>query len=504
MIIEKNTKAMTLPYEMLENPKVLDCYKRATEATLNDTHGVEGFINSGFSLLEKIISAIVGLSLIVKLNIWMTLIIFVVILINFFTMNKLNKDCKIKLWNPLTPIVRKAEYLENISTDFSYAKEIRMFNLSDWFTRKYKKLIEEKIVIYKKNAKTWNRYSFFSNGSWFLIQVISYGWLLYLAVQKDISIGNFSFFISSIAIFFHNTSIVFSETANLLQKSREVNDFRLFMDIMTVEDENKIDVPKYDSWNIEFRNVSFKYSENNQFALKNINLHISNGENLALIGLNGAGKSTFIKLLLGLYVPTEGEILLNGQNIQSFKRESYFKIFTAVFQEQNIFALPIWQNISLATEDARNKLNVIDSLEKVGLQNKIINLSAGIETELLKIITDSGVNLSGGEKQKITIARAIYKEAPCFIFDEPDSSLDALSEKIFYKNIRRLTKTKTTIFISHKLSSVNVCDRIVVFENGKIIECGCKEELLKLNGYFSRIWKNQSKYYQPTDETESL
>ena len=434
MIIEKNAKIMTIPYEMLESPEILDCYQKATAATLNDSHGIEGFINSGFSLMRAFLSAVIGIFFVVKLNVWLSIIIFLAVLVDFFVMNKLNKNCKIKLWNPLSSIIRKTEYLDNVSTDFSYAKEIRMFRLSEWLIEKYKGLSKISMETHKKNAKVWNVYSVFSNALWLLVQFLSCGWLLCLASKKEISIGDFSFFLSAVTIFFHNVSGVFSETAALLQRSREVDDFRIFMSMNSNENANKIDVPDYKQWTFEFKNVSFKYPKSDIYALKNINLTISNSEKLAIIGLNGAGKSTLIKLLLGLYAPTEGEILLNNQNIQNFKKDSYFKLFSTVFQEKNIFALPLWQNISMETKEESDFPRIYSSLKKAGLANKVELLSNGIETELLKIITDRGTNLSGGETQKLAVARAVYKDAPCFVLDEPDSALDAFSEKNLYVN----------------------------------------------------------------------
>ena len=500
MIIEKNAKVMSIPYEMLESPEILDCYQKATTATFNDSHGIEGFITSGFSLFSTFISAIIGLFFVEKINIYAVMVIFLVVLIEFLVMNKLNKDCKIKLWNPLSPIIRKTEYLGNVATDFSYAKEIRMFRLSDWLMRKYKKLSEQRLNVFKKNAKVWNWYSVFSNGLWLITQILVYSWLLHLIIIKSITIGEFTFFLSATAIFFHNLSGLFSEFANFLQKSREVNDFRIFMNINTDIDSNKTAVPNYTCWKFEFRNVSFKYPSSDSDALKNINLVINDKEKLALVGLNGAGKSTFIKLLLGLYSPTEGEILLNGQNIHNFKKESYFKSFSTVFQEKKIFALPLWQNVSLKNGDESDFQQVNRSLEKAGLSDKTNCLQDGIETELLRIITDKGINLSGGETQKLVAARAIYKDAPCFILDEPDSALDAFSEKHLYENISEVTKNKTTVLISHRLESVNICDKIAVFENGQIIEYGTKDEVLKMKGSFSKMWEKISEQYKSESE----
>lgn len=500
MIIEKNAKVMSIPYEMLEDSELLDIYQRATSATLNDSFGIEGFINSGFSLFGTFVSTIVGLVFVGEINVYVVMIIFLVVLFEFFIMNKLNADCKTKLWNPLAPVIRKSEYLDNVSTDFSYAKEIRIFSLSDWLMGKYRRLSEQKLNVAKKNAKTWNRYTLFSNGLWGVTQIFTYGWLLYLILKKYISIGEFTFFLSAIAIFFHNLSDLFSQVADFLQKSREVNDFRLFMSIKSDKDENKIDVPNYTCWKFEFKDVSFKYPMSDSYALKNINLVIEDKEHLALVGLNGSGKSTFIKLLLGLFEPTCGEILLNGHNIHNFKKESYYRAFAPVFQETNIFALPVWQNITLKSEDESNFLNVELSLKVSGLEEKIKTFPNESEQDLLRIISNDGVNLSGGERQKLAIARAVYKDSPCFVFDEVDSALDVFSEKRFYEKLSDLIKNKTTVLISHKLSSVNICDKIAFFENGHIAEYGTKEELLKKDSIFSYMWKEQSLHYKTNTE----
>lgn len=211
--------------------------------------------------------------------------------------------------------------------------------------------------------------------------------------------------------------------------------------------------------NFTFRNVSFKYPKAEKYALKNVNITLNAGERLAVVGLNGAGKSTFIKLLLRLYEVTEGEILLNGVNIKQYNKHSYYKIFSPAFQEVELFAFPLYMNVSMSSADKSDKEKARQCVIDSGLENKLSELEKGMDTEILKIVYDDGVDLSGGEKQKLVLARALYKNAPVVVLDEPTAALDALAESKLYGDFDKLIGNKTAVYISHRLSSTQFCDK---------------------------------------------
>ncbi len=250
------------------------------------------------------------------------------------------------------------------------------------------------------------------------------------------------------------------------------------------------------SYEIEFKNVSFKYPKTDKYIYKNLSLKIKKGQRLAIVGINGAGKTTFVKLLCRLYEPTSGEILINGVNIQSFSKEEYYKILSVVFQEVKTFAFTVAENVSLENLEEVDREKVLHCIEKAGVGDKINSLEKGIDTSLLKILDGEGIELSGGENQKLALARALYKNGKIVILDEPTSVLDAVAEYNIYKGFDELIGDKTAIYISHRLASTKFCDVIAFFENGEIVEYGTHEELLKKNGKYSDMFNIQAQYYK--------
>lgn len=257
----------------------------------------------------------------------------------------------------------------------------------------------------------------------------------------------------------------------------------------TLPIEKRID----NEYNLEIKNVSFKYPDTEEYILKNINLKLKIGERLALVGMNGAGKTTLIKILLRLYEPTEGEILLNGINIRLYDYREYMKIFSVVFQDYQLFDFPLDENISGSSDP--DKERVRDALDKMRIMDRVDSMKNGIHTSLNHEIED-GESLSGGEAQKIAIARALYKDAPFVILDEPTAALDPLSEAEIYENFRELVGGKTSIYISHRMSSCRFCDRIVVMDNGEIKEQGTHDELMNLGGTYEKLFSTQARYYK--------
>ena len=286
-----------------------------------------------------------------------------------------------------------------------------------------------------------------------------------------------------------------------------INDFRNFMDWQEdfeSYDENTGKLKELPKNNFEFRfdNVSFKYPGHDNYVLKNVNLTIKNGMKLAVVGANGAGKTTFIKLMMKLYEPTQGRILLNGIDIREYDRESYFKLFSPVFQNVECFAMPIWQNVSFAKEEATDMNRVSKVLEQSGLKEKIDSYEHGMRTNLLKIFDKEGIDLSGGEKQRLAMARALYKSGNVVLLDEPTAALDALAEDRMYREFENMIQNKTAVFISHRLGSTRFCDKIAMFEDGTVVEEGTHEELIEKDGKYAYMFHIQSQYYAQENETE--
>ena len=309
------------------------------------------------------------------------------------------------------------------------------------------------------------------------------------------SIGNFTLYLGSAATFFQHVISLFDCIVSMLAKSREVDDWRSFLEIDDGIEEGTVELPKTDTYEFKFENVSFRYPKAEKCALKNLNITLTAGKRLAVVGLNGAGKSTFIKLLLRLYEPTEGRILLNGVDIRSYSRADYYSIFSAVFQDVNIFAYPLSENVSMDTPENTDRKKAEQSLRDAGLGDKLESLSKGVDTELLKVIYDDGIDLSGGEKQKLALARALYKDAPVVVLDEPTAALDALAEASLYENFDKLIGGKTAVYISHRLSSTGFCDAVAMFKDGEMIEYGTHQSLLNAGGAYAEMFRVQAQYY---------
>ena len=339
-----------------------------------------------------------------------------------------------------------------------------------------------------------------------LIQnVLLYSVLIYMIMFRGMSISNFVLYIGLVAAFSTAMTDLFCNLVWMNMNRMQLDDFRTFMD-WTEEipnyqkGEGTINNIKLEKYEFKFENVSFKYPGHDKFILKNLNLTIEAGSKLAIVGINGAGKTTLTKLLMRLYEPTEGRILLNGVDIKQFDRESYFNIFAPVFQNIEIFAFPVWQNISMKSDNETDRDKVMETLKRSDLDEKINRYENKIDTKLLRIIDPDGVDLSGGERQRLAMARALDSDRDVLVLDEPTAALDALAEDKMYQEFNEMVKGKTAIFISHRLSSTRFCDKIVMFEDGKIIEEGTHDELMKTGGKYSDMFKIQAQYYKSEKE----
>ena len=248
-----------------------------------------------------------------------------------------------------------------------------------------------------------------------------------------------------------------------------------------------------DKFEIEFKNVSFRYPGAENDSLKNINIKINNGEHLAVVGRNGSGKTTFIKLMCRLYDVTEGEIRINGINIKDYTEDSINKLYSVVFQDFQMFSLPLSDNICSGKNCDREKM--LDCLEQANIKERVLNMPEQEQTYLYKNVDKSGVEISGGEAQKLALARALYKDSPVVILDEPTAALDPVAENEIYNRFNSFVENKTAIYISHRLSSCVFCSRIAVFDNAELVEKGTHTQLLENNGKYSELWNAQAQYY---------
>lgn len=495
IIKERIAKTLDMDYEALETPEMLDRLQKAKRATAGDWQGVQGMMTYMQVLFTQIISIIIAIIIMTSFDPLIILVIAVLSYIQFLYFEHIRKKDKKEMWDAMMPHWRKLEYMENVTTDFSYAKDIRLFGMKKFLAKKQKDVYDEELRHWIKSRQYWIYNSIFSHGISLVRQLIITGWLVYSVIAKDLSIGNFTLYLASAGAFSNAINEVLSALSALRERSAHTDDYRSFMDIPGDSGKDTIPVPKADKYVFTFENVSFKYKGQEKYALKNLNITVAAGEKLAVVGLNGAGKSTFIKLLLRLYDVTEGRILMNGTDIRRFDRAEYYRLFSPAFQDVTVFAFPMAENVSMSPPDETDKNKAEKCVREAGLGDKMDKLEKGIDTELLKVLYDDGVDLSGGEKQKLALARALYKGSDIIVLDEPTAALDALAEYRLYKSFNGLVGNRTAVYISHRLSSTRFCDRVAMFKDGEMTETGTHEELMAKNGDYAEMFRVQAQYY---------
>lgn len=381
------------------------------------------------------------------------------------------------------------------------AKDARIYRQDRIADRELVRLQEHK----KTDQKHYRRMSG-CQGYQALLQGICNG-LCYLFVVAKASTGAFAVgyivqYVGALMKLVHSCGdLIFTNSENKVYTAHLDRLFE-YLDLPNKKYQGKIPVEKgfycadgENDYEIEFRNVSFCYPGTQTYVLKNINTKLNIGKKQALVGANGAGKTTFVKLLCRLYDPTEGEILLNGIDIRKYDYEEYMRLFAFVFQDFKLFSFPLGQNVAadLSYDEERAK----KCLRKVSFEERLETMPEGLETYLYKEISENGVDISGGEAQKIALARALYKETPLIVLDEPTAALDPIAEATVYADFDQMVDHKTAIYVSHRLSSCRFCDEIMVFDNGQIVQKGTHEELVKENtGKYYALWSAQAQYYQ--------
>ena len=496
IIKERIAKTLGMEYEALETPEMLDRLQKAKRATAGDWQGVQGMMTDMQVMGVQIISVTIAVAIMTTFNPWIIFIIVVLSFAQFLFFDYIRKKDKKEMWDAMMPHWRKLEYMENVTTDFSYAKDIRLFGMQKYLAKKQINVYDEELRHWIKSRQYWIYNTIFAHGISLLRQLIIIGWLVYSVVFNGLSIGNFTLYTASAAAFSNAINEILQALSALRERSAHTDDYRSFMDIPSADDKAQtIPIPPADKYTFEFKNVSFKYRGQEKYALKNVNLTLHAGEKLAVVGLNGAGKSTFIKLLLRLYDVTEGCILMNGTDIRKFDRKEYYELFAPAFQDVMVFAFPVAENVSMKEPFNTDKAEAEKMLRLAGLGDKLDKLEKGVDTELLKVLYDDGVDLSGGEKQKLALARALYKKSKIIVLDEPTAALDALAEFRLYQSFNELVGDRTAVYISHRLSSTRFCDRVAMFKDGEMVEIGTHDSLMEADGAYADMFRVQAQYY---------
>lgn len=486
-------KTMDMDFEYTENPKVLTQLEKAKTGMSWYSGGISGLSENITSIISGLITLAGTVYIIGKLSPVLILILVSIIIINMLVLSRSEKLTSIFMKN-LVGVNRKFGYFFGLLKDFKYGQDIRMYNATGMLMKRVDEYIDQDWRGYKKNTKIQNKYQVIMTLLNVVQQSVLYGYLGIKALFRIISIGDFQMLISAANSFTGSLSDILSQIIRIAKNADFMNDYIIFMKYPNKKDTGTLSAYKNKDHVFEFKNVSFKYPGSDTYALKNVSIKIPTGQKLSIVGQNGAGKTTFIKLLCRLYDPTEGEILADGINIKDYSLEEYLKLFSVVFQDFRLLAFSIAENISISEE--RNNQLLDNAVTKAGFNEKVKSLKKGFDTSVYKTFDQEGTEFSGGESQKLAIARAVYKNSPIIILDEPTAALDPLAEYDIYNHFDNLIGNKTTIYISHRLSSCRFCDKIAVFHKGEIIQYGSHSELESIkDGKYHEMWNAQAKYY---------
>ena len=484
-----------MDYERLEDPKELDEKEKAIMPFLQG--GVWNSVHAISSVLSSVLTIIGLTAIIITLDVWIILFMLVAVIINMKLYKKVQKgNYEIEQEDKI--ISREVSYCEKVTSDFAAGKDIRIYAMRPMLNKrisdtldKFRKFVQwaiKKVTLLSGMIRMISEFQI----------VVVYAYMVFKVLYRGMTIANFTMYSSAASRFSAALSTLFDNIVWVRFMSTRMEPFMKF-----VGKEPKIigtrKADEIDDSTMEFSHVSFKYPRTDRYILNDVSITIKPGEKLSVVGLNGAGKTTFIKLLARLYNPNKGEIKIGGVNINEFSYEEYTKLLGVVFQDFKIFSFSIRENVAVTNSGLRSKEEddrINDALLRAGLKEKIESLPKGIDTALYKIFDEDGIEFSGGQNQKLAIARAIYKNSPIVILDEPTAALDPISEFEIYSRFNELIGNKTAIYISHRLSSCRFCDRIAVFENGTISQLGCHDELIKdTGGQYAKMYNAQAKYY---------
>ncbi|MCH5321566.1 MAG: ABC transporter ATP-binding protein [Eubacterium sp.] len=486
-------KNLNTDYINIESLEGREKNKRAMEFYRSYYSSSADFIETCNNLVVCFVGVVTSLTLIYKINIIMILIILVTCVGEFLLLKYLNKKEK-GVKDARSSIFVKYDYYYSLSKDITAAKDIRLYGFTDYFIFSIAKLIKGLESITSKymhqSVKVGSTRALLN----LVRELVAYAYLTYLVCQNRLSVSDFIFYFGIITGF---SNWIISLVYNYSNIERCCNDCAAFREFVESDDDSGDDKKdaEFDEINsIEFKNVSFAYPSAEKSSINNMSFKVNKGENIAIVGENGAGKTTAIKLLCGLYYPTSGDILINGKSSKDFSSDSYFDLFSAVFQDYSFLPMTIAENICATSDYDKEKL--YSAFEKAGIMDKISSLDKKENALMVKDVYKDAVDFSGGEKQKLLLAKSIYKNAPVLILDEPTAAFDPIAENELYLKYNEMTDNKISFFISHRLSSTRFCDRILFVKDGSIAESGTHEELMALKGAYYRMYQIQSYYYK--------
>lgn len=496
-----NKKSATTSYVNIEDEAFIKLRSKASEATSGNFSATEAIWGTLTSLLENSIGFIIYVLLLTTVQPVLVIIILITTILSYF-INNACSSYEYQHREEEAEYVQKISYVINQANDWSAAKDIRIFGLRFWLEELGAKAMDAYIAFHRKaqGVYLWAKIadvvlSFIRNG-------VAYAYLITLVLSGKLSASEFLLLFSAVSGFTSWVSGILGQLHTLYKQSLEISIIRECLEYpepFSFENGAPLVAEEGKSYEITLENVTFRYPNAEKDTLTDINLVLHFGEKLAIVGLNGAGKTTLIKLMCGFLDPTKGRVLLNGVDIRTYNRKDYYKLFSAVFQQFSVFAGTVATNIA-QTEDNIDMERVKQCIEKAGLSKKIESMPKNYETYLNREVYEDAMMLSGGETQRLMLARALYKDAPFVILDEPTAALDPIAESEMYQKYNEMTKGKSSVYISHRLASTRFCDRIILIEGSAILEEGTHQQLMEQEGRYAELFAVQSKYYEKGEE----
>ena len=503
-----NRKAATTSYPNVDDDQFIKLLAKSRECPNSNGAAPEAIWITLSTLTTNMIGFCIYVSLLSSVQPLLILIILATTVISYLISNYVN-GYGYRHREEVAEYERHMYYISAFARDLGAAKDIRIFGLRPWLEDLYGKAMDAYTAFQSKAQSVYIMAKIVDLVLTFLRNAVAYAFLIGLVLQNGLGVAEFLLYFTAIGGFTEWVSGIMSGFNTLYKQSLDITTIR---ECLEYEEPFHLDCGEHleakgdSKYEIRLEQVSFRYPGADQDTLTNINLTLHPGEKLAVVGLNGAGKTTLIKLICGFLDPTEGRVLLDGKDIRDYNRTDYYTMFSAVFQEFSLLAGTIAANVA-QNDVGIDMQRVKECVEKAGLCTKIESLPDGYDTYLNRAVYEEATALSGGETQRLMLARALYKNAPFIVLDEPTSALDPIAESQIYQKYHEMTSGKSSIYISHRLASTRFCDRIIMIDNGGIGEEGTHEELLNKGGKYAELYEVQSKYYREgegEDEEENV
>lgn len=488
-------------YPNLLNTDFLALGEKASAACAGNSESSEAIWTTLTDLMTSCIGFIVYLALLTNLNLWLAALVAATTAVSYFASKRINEWGYLHRSEELE-LTKKIEYANKTATSREFAKDIRMFGLRGWLEDLWGSTMRLYSAFCAKRERKYIWANIIDIVLTFLRNGIAYAFLIGITVKNGLPASQFLLYFAALSGFAQWVVEILDKLSVMHKQSLDISTIREFLDWDEPFDLNggeRIAFEPNKQYEIRLDNVSFRYPKADKDTLSHINLTVHPGEKLAIVGLNGAGKTTLVKLVCGFLDPTEGRILLNGEDIRKFNRNDYYALFSAVFQEFSVLDVTVKENVAQCV-DGIDETRVWQCIDKAGLTEKIQSLPKGIETHLGRRVFKDGVEFSGGQTQRLMLARALYKNAPILVLDEPTAALDPIAENDIYQKYNEMTHGRTSFFISHRLASTRFCDRIIFVDGGRIAEEGTHDELLKNGGGYAYMFEVQSKYYRSDNQ----